>query len=365
MQLYLNLMKLVEAKKGFFRKDIVLDDQVYAIFSYELVSYTDFQLPDALWCRGTMFNVTDINNPVLVCRPLKKFFNWNEGGVNHSKNRLVYSMVKLDGSLISTYMHKGRLKLKSKASLNSIQASEAMSLLNSPSYAVMKNLLELYTKDGYTINLEYTSPTNRIVVGYTEPTLNVLSAIENATGDSRHLYALTTRIMKAVPKEPVIGFDYQEYIDTIKALPDGEGFVLGLEHPNGEPYQIKVKTDRYCLLHHSKDAIQSPKALLEIVLRGGSDDMKSLFADDPSSLESIAIMENVAIETFNETVEKLESLYQANKNLTRKDFAIKIKEEMPSALSCMMNLYLGREVDYIEYALNNIHLIFGDRGLYL
>ena len=45
---------------------------------------------------------------------MNKFFNIEQGEVDRSNMKLVGYMDKLDGSLISTYLHNGELKLKTK-----------------------------------------------------------------------------------------------------------------------------------------------------------------------------------------------------------------------------------------------------------
>lgn len=136
-QLYNDLISICSRNDGFFYKDVELDSIKYRIFNYNLCSYDQFHSsPFALNCRGTMFNIKDEENVKLVCLPPEKFFNYEEGnGKNiHQLGTLGIQMEKLDGSLISTYLHTDKqnqqvLKLKSKQSLISDQAVQAMNLL--------------------------------------------------------------------------------------------------------------------------------------------------------------------------------------------------------------------------------------------
>jgi len=134
-QLYHDLISLCSQNDGFYYKDVELDSVKYRIFNYNLCSYEQFhKYPSALNCRGTMFNITDLENVRLVCLPPEKFFNYEEGDGNniHLLGTFGVQMEKLDGSLISTYLHttdQEILKLKSKASLISSQAVEATNLL--------------------------------------------------------------------------------------------------------------------------------------------------------------------------------------------------------------------------------------------
>jgi T4 RnlA family RNA ligase len=131
-QLYENLISLCSKNIGFYFKDIEFDSIKYRIFNYNLCSFDQFtKYPSALNCRGTMFNINDSEKIELVCLTPEKFFNYEEGnGIEiHPLGLFGVQMEKLDGSLISTYLHKEQVKLKSKASLTSSQALQAMELL--------------------------------------------------------------------------------------------------------------------------------------------------------------------------------------------------------------------------------------------
>ena len=135
-QLYENLVLLCQSNDGFFFKDIVLDSNTYRIFNYRLASYGDFHSqPSALNCRGTMFNITNQHLVQLVSLPPEKFFNYEEGSDfnHHRSGQLGDMMDKMDGSLISTFLHTNdngeqQIRLKSKASVQSDQAIEATAL---------------------------------------------------------------------------------------------------------------------------------------------------------------------------------------------------------------------------------------------
>lgn len=153
---YNNLMELIEKNEAFFFKDFNLHDKTYRIMNYRLASWSLFQEPGAMNCRGIMYDVTDPHNVKLVSLPPEKFFNYEEGGVDHTKGKLGDKMVKMDGSLISTYLHNGEMFFKSKASLFSSQALDAMKFLNKDENLEFKKELESLVNRGFTVNLEYT-----------------------------------------------------------------------------------------------------------------------------------------------------------------------------------------------------------------
>ena len=76
--LFDNLMNLCsDDNNTFFFVDTTSSMQSkFRIFSYYIASYSEWLKPDALECRGIMFELDDNNNPIRVAaRPPKKFFN--------------------------------------------------------------------------------------------------------------------------------------------------------------------------------------------------------------------------------------------------------------------------------------------------
>lgn len=138
-RLYDDLMCLCSIDDTFYYKDVRLHSINYRIFNYRLCSYATFQSRVvALNCRGTMFNITNPKNIQLVSLPLEKFLNYEEGFGRkqfHERGRFGDKMEKMDGTLLSTFLHrispkKQELRLKSKQSLTSKQVLDAMLLLN-------------------------------------------------------------------------------------------------------------------------------------------------------------------------------------------------------------------------------------------
>ena len=183
------LIQLTETDSEFFYAEQILDNKVYHIFNYRLASYESFMNPKvadsyiALSARGIMFDVTDKENIKIVSRPMNKFFNIEQGEVDRSNMKLVGYMDKLDGSLISTYIHNGELKLKTKGSIKSEQAIAAMEWLDLPKNSEMKNFLKFHTeKNNLTVNMEWTAPDNQIVLFYPEASLRILNMVNNENG---------------------------------------------------------------------------------------------------------------------------------------------------------------------------------------
>lgn len=356
MNLYDSLYELVEASEAFFYKDFVKDDRTYRIFNYRLASYTDFLQEGALECRGIMFDVTD--EPLLVSRPMEKFFNLNENPMTMDLDlsTVVDVELKADGSLISTYIHNNELYLKSKGSLESDQAIAAMAFLDRPENAKFKMELFLIAVLGNTINMEWCAPDNRIVLAYMEPQLTVLNIRNNNTGGyvnksvirehANPVYAETLDrwIDDLVVDDPVT------FVASIPSMEDVEGYIVRLE--SGQ--RVKIKTEWYLVQHRAKDSINSPRRLFEAVLEEATDDLRSLFHDDPLVIKLIEEMELKVDGIYNHVVDQVERFYERNKTLERKDYAILGQKELDKRIfGLAMSKFLGRDVDYKAFMKKN------------
>jgi RNA ligase len=353
-KLYTELMALVKANEAFYHQDFTLDGKTYRIFNYRLASYTDFQQPSAIECRGIMFEVNGNDAVRLAALPMEKFFNLNE---NPSTIGLDLTSVeeiqeKADGSLMSTYFHNGELRLKSKGSLFSEQAIAAMKWLDRPTNKHFKNVLTLAAMEGAnpaTVNLEWCAPEHRIVLGYMEPSLKILNMREHETGD--YVYNLITYFEKEWLVESLQVADPVAFVASIPSMTDIEGYVIRLA--SGQ--RVKVKCDWYLSLHHAKDSVNNPRRLFEAILDEGIDDLRSLFHTDPLAMRTIDEMQVKVDHIYNGMVKAVEAFYEENKTLDRKAYAIKgqqdetLKSGALSYFGLAMNKYVGKSVDYKDF----------------
>jgi RNA ligase len=264
---------------------------------------------------------------------------------------------KRDGSLITTYVHEGEVRLKSKTALASDQALDAMRLLRSD--ATLSNLIDHMVLGGDScISFEYTSPENRIVLPYQSNELRVLGSRSLTDGKYMSydiLYDYFGDYM--VDDHTFMVNDPVEFIADIPNMKGIEGFVIGLK--GGQ--RIKVKTSEYLSLHRAKDSINSNKRLFEVCLNDASDDLRSLFKDDLYTLNRITDMENRVGHVYNHMVKCVEDFYEVNKSLDRKSYAIKGQSELDTiAFGLAMSKYLGREPDYRGRLMSNFKLYVED-----
>jgi RNA ligase len=344
-ELYNNLMMLVKSNEAFFFQDCYRDDTKYRIFNYRLASYTDFLAPDAVEARGIMFEVEGDTAVRLAAWPMQKFFNLNE---NPSTMDLDLSTIesisnKADGSLISTYMHNGDVYLKSKGALFSDQAVAAMNWLDQPENKSFKAILKFYAESEYTINLEWVSPNNRIVIGYETPQLIVLNIRRHRSGKYNTTYPEVLQ-QHLDPSVNLKGLTPEEFVNQVPdMLDDIEGFVVKLK--SGQWF--KIKTNKYKSLHHCKDSVNNPRRLFEVIVDEGIDDIRDMFKDDALLMKQIGDMQFKVNHIYNSMIAAVDNFYHENYKLERKDFAIKAKAEIdPLYFGHIMNKYLGKEIDY-------------------
>lgn len=348
--LFDNLMNLCsDDSNTFFFVDTTSSMQSkFRIFSYYIASYSEWLKPDALECRGIMFELDDNNNPIrIAARPPKKFFNLFENPFTEDikDDQVGLAFKKEDGSLISSFIDKGELFLKSKGSLFSQQVLDAQKWLYDERRKPLLECLKWYAENGITINMEWVSPDNRVVLTYEEPRLIILNARHNITGEYIDLEDLVKDQMinqYMVDNHPFETIN--ELIKEVQELKDQEGYVV-YNSKGAEPV-FKIKCPWYVHLHSVKSSVSSDKNLWEAVAEGVSDDIKALFETDKASLDRIAKFESIYKKQFSFVYKTAIGIYNKLRGNSRKDYAIKSQSILneigyPQLFNIVMRLYLN------------------------
>lgn len=325
-------MKLCNETEAFFFNDFELDGLKYRIFNYRLASYGLFCLPHALECRGIMFLLDQNDEPLnIAARPMEKFFNLGENpftmGLDLSEENIDSVQMKADGSLISSFFHKGDVRFKSKGSLFSDQAQWANEWFQRQPTPVKYDIREA-AKMGVTLNFEYVAPHNRIVLNYQEENMILLNIRFNNSGDymsptvAKILYPALAPLYVADALDVYKDDTAESLVKDGPSFTDIEGFIFRLK--NG--LHFKLKTEWYLVQHRAKDSIDSPRRLFEAVIQETTDDLKSLFHDNPYILQKISEMETFGAKIYNHIVDSVEKFVEEHKQLIqqdlRKEFAI-------------------------------------------
>jgi T4 RnlA family RNA ligase len=186
--------------------------------------------------------------------------------------------------------------------------------------------------------MEWVAPENRVVLPYSKPALVVLNIRNNETGLTLyegHIYGKPN--LKWVKTVPVLNSnEAKRFIEQVSEMKNIEGFVIRFK----DGLLVKIKTDWYLHLHLAKDSILIPRRLFECVINEASDDLKSLFHDDPWAMGKIKEMEDNVHPKFNNMVSLVENFYEENKELDRKAYAIKGQGELGPYFSLGMDRYL-------------------------
>jgi RNA ligase, T4 rnlA family len=348
--LFDNLMNLCsDDSNTFFFVDTTSSMQSkFRIFSYYIASYSEWLKPDALECRGIMFELDDNNNPIrIAARPPKKFFNLFENPFTEDikDDQVGLAFKKEDGSLISSFIDKGELFLKSKGSLFSQQVLDAQKWLYDERRKPLLECLKWYAENGITINMEWVSPDNRVVLTYDEPRLIILNARNNITGEYIDLEDLVkdqTINQYMVDNHPFETIN--ELIKEVQELKDQEGYVV-YNSKGAEPV-FKIKCPWYVHLHSVKSSVSSDKNLWEAVAEGVSDDIKALFETDKASLDRIAKFESIYKKQFSFVYKTAIDIYNKLRGNSRKDYAIESQSILneigyPQLFNIVMRLYLN------------------------
>lgn len=354
--LFEDAMKLCESTEAFYFVDTYDEyGTLYRVFTYRLASYTDFQNRNATELRGHTFRHLGNEEWVLASLPMQKFFNYGEHqgwGTEMDLTTMDMVMDKLDGSLISTVDGGIHWFLKSKTSFTSQQAFDATTWLhkgkNEDFYISISNAVS----DGYTVNFEWISPENQIVIGYSEPKLVVLNAREMSTGN----YMAREEMVKRFGEDNIVKVfdipaDPHQFMIEAEKMTGIEGFIICFK--NG--LWVKHKTEAYCVLHHLKDSINNSRRLWEACINETADDLRALFHEDPVSIAKIIDMEEKASKCYSHVHKTVHAFFNENKHLERKEYAIKGQEVLnrEGLFSLAMNLYLGKDADIKAFMIKN------------
>lgn len=357
--LYSDLMSLVKNSNGsFIIKDYPIENnpnQLFRIFTYDLPKYSEFLQPNAKNCRGTMFFI-DNDKIQLIALPMKKFFSLGEGP---ESNKLkitdaAYAYLKIDGSLLTSYICpiESILKFKSK---NMPTYLEYDLVKQSIPENLWKELFAL-TSTGVSVDLEMTTPKNRVILEYSNYTVNVLKA--RKLEDGMDVDIRSTAFAKEYPiisNYLVKSLDPKKFDMNSKEV---EGCVL--EMADGTMYKVKtIPYLKMVLVIGGQDRTKDQEYIYAATLHEVIDEIRSLYhyrnhsPDFPIEriLANIDKVEAYAIKTYRSLIENVDTFYEENKHLNRKDYAFKAKEKI-GFTSVLMQKYLGQKIDYKQLAIS-------------
>lgn len=227
-------------------------------------------------CRGLIFD----KSGKILSRRFHKFFNVNER-VETEQNKLPldtvkYIFEKLDGSMITPLVINGVVRWGTKMGITetSKQVEVWIAEHNHTNYVAFA---EWCHNLGYTPIFEWCSRKNRIVIDYPEDDLILLAIRHNESGAYMgypDMCYYAENHGEGIPVVKVYGTeigDMEKFITDTRGLEDAEGYVIRF----ADGHMVKVKGEWYCNLHRVKDEISNPRLIIQHIINGTLDDVKS------------------------------------------------------------------------------------------
>jgi RNA ligase len=329
---------------------------------YLFMDSKTFDTPEARECRGSAYD----EEGKIVSRPLHKFFNMGEKDyltLEKLKERTDVAAVfdKLDGSMVATAWVNGDLAWRSKKSFDSDIVKLTHEFLADPANVGIQAFGFWCALNGMTAIFELTHPKAQIVVPQDKVQLRLLHVRNNLTGNYVMLYP-SHPVHEAieefnVPVVPRHQMTIEQVIDSLETMEYAEGYVV--QFADGD--MVKMKCPWYTRLHRSITFLRE-RDIAVLAINEQLDDMKQHMREVGIPLEKVEAVEARLKNTLLEIQSQVEALYEADRHLDKKSFAIKNSKHPLFGLA--MNLYNGASFNLNEwYAKNQLKKDFGLNSL--
>ena len=329
---------------------------------YMFMDSHTFDTLEAMECRGIAFD----EHGAVASRPLHKFFNVGEkvtttiASLEH-KN-LVRIFDKIDGSMIATAWHPEQgLLFRSKKSFTSSVVKLTYEMLEQEEFFNIKEFSHKVASSNMTAIFELTHPQAPIVVVVDRPSLNLLHVRDNTTGeyvmlDPKHVIHQWIEEFN-IPLATTFSMSLNEVVQSLDTMEKREGYVLQFD--DGD--MVKIKCPWYLRLHSSITFLRE-RDIARAALHENLDDIKSALVEVGITLNEVESIEQRLKNRLLEVSEEVDRVYEENKHLERKDFALALNKH--PYFSFIMNKFVGRENNYIEwYERRHLRDEFGLRVL--
>ncbi len=262
----------------------------------------------------------------VVARPFDRFFNWGENvtEVNFDWSSFV-AQEKIDGSLMILYNYLGKWNVATKGS------PDANGTIGDNSFTFAELFWETFKQQMYSVSdldprntymFELTSKYNRVVTSQlnNEGKSTLIGVRDNNTGQEFPV-SLYKDIFDVVRSYDMNTID--EILIAAKELDPSkqEGFVLVDKNYN----RIKVKSEKYVLIHHLKDSINDER-IVELIRTGEDSEVFAYFPDIKNRYDEI----KKGVDVFIGILDVFWKLYiDENINMSKisqKEFALYVQD---------------------------------------
>jgi hypothetical protein len=349
---------------------------------------------DDRWYRSLH---TDKEGNVISCG-FPKFMNLNEGVgeykitmndlMSYIGKKTMYATLKMDGSLLIRYVHDGKVKWRTRGSFG-------VGLDNAHEIEYFMKKYPVLTDPSWLTNIsvlfEWVSPENKIVIDYKDPEIYMIGQILTPK-DLQPKQLRWETVQKCadgvgIPFASWSSLSHKKSLDNfynqLSERRDIEGYVFVIEDSSSKMLSksirlVKLKTDQYKTLHALKSNLTT-SSLVDSWLQWDPSDFleykeRFIAAYDYECFEwaQDAILNMYG--GVNKATEKLEHLavfVGLNRNLSRKEFALKAQQAYNGVLLSTAFALLDRQdvsnETWKKLILQNcdqINMSFFDKGTY-
>lgn len=322
VQEYLKTHSLAQLQEEF--KIVVTDYPDRVVLNYHMIeSPSQHEICDE--CRALILRKDTWE---VLARSFDRFFNVSED--KHTNEFPVTKArieEKLDGSLLSLY-HDGEKWCVSTRKMAFAEGTMPIGKTFAQLFQEAANKTSLYVAldelkiaQWVTWVFELTAPENRIVTPYTESSITLIGARNNATGQE-YLGEQLDSIAKVFHVNRPKSFKFnslQEAIDVAKSLNMmDEGFVLTYEK-EGSFWRLKCKNEKYLAIAHMRDnGSISPKRIMTLILNGERTEYLTYFPEDTKYFDFVQSV-------YDESINRIKNIWSGSKDIAvQKDFALTI-----------------------------------------
>lgn len=329
-----------------YHDEITAMQKSIRIFTHDKdISPQEWEKPFVEEFKGISFEM-DGEEPVgIFSRPMSKI---SELSSDIKASDIDFITMKLDGSLVSSYVDGGYPSLKSEESLYSDVAVMASSLLNTDSYSSLREHIKSH--EGFTYNFEYTSPRNCVVLNYDTPKLTLLSVRDNMTGEDVPMKQLFSDSVLRRYLVECLHIDSDKFHDLIKDVKNSERSE-GIVITTNNNQRFKLKSDWYNIVHQLKEHVLDTKNLIYYVVESETDDLREIFRNQPDAINRIDVFERAFIDLLEFALRKVEVFYRDNHGLDINTYSANARMENYNYSNnsylypCFMSAYNGLDFD--------------------
>ena len=286
------------------------DKGEYIVFNYHVAHDDSFVCPVRRELRGLIFSPAGD----VISRPFHKFFNLNEKEEtrNVDWSRPHHVLTKLDGSMVRPIPLPSGIRWGTKMGVTDVSLQCEAFVSQHRRY---ESFAAMCVDRGATPIFEYVSPSNRIVLEYSNEDCVLLAIRDNKTGV--YLSVESMNMVAAQYDIPVVQ-PMKNSLDTIPCLIDTEGVVVRFD----TGHMIKIKSEWYVTIHRAKENLLFEKNVIRMILEDKVDDVLPNLPE--SDMRRIIAYKEKLLNNIEETVKMSQLALSLFRKSSKKDFAIDI-----------------------------------------